>query len=318
MIALLLTVCFFLYLSEAAVDLHTIQWEDEFHRRLPANMSDSHRRLATNYLESIRTKVTPQALEEIIQKNKDYLKRTPFPHAMVDGLFPEDVLLAAAEEIPDNPQATPGGCVKGSTKCFIKDLRQQKKNAFEDESKMGPATLTLFAFMKSPMFVHFLEKLTGIESIVPDPHYRGSGVHQTLSGGFLRLHADFNRYEKYDMHRRVNAFIFLNPNWQDSYGGHLELWSRDLKHCEAKIRPDLGRFVVFSSTDFSYHGHPNPLTCPPNRSRRSLALYYYTHNRPKEECLNNDCYLAHSTLFQTGACKECSDKQCEKFAVYGN
>jgi Rps23 Pro-64 3,4-dihydroxylase Tpa1-like proline 4-hydroxylase len=152
--------------------------------------------------------------------------------------------------------------------------------------------------------------LLGIADLIPDPHFRGSGVHQTLPGGYLSVHADFNRYEKYDMHRRVNAFIFLNPNWQDSYGGHLELWSRNLRVCGAKIRPDFGRFVVFSSTDFSYHGHPSPLTCPTDRSRRSLALYYYTRTRPKTECMYNNCNSAHSTLFQTPACSSCSDERC--------
>jgi hypothetical protein len=112
------------------------------------------------------------------------------------------------------------------------------------------------------------------------------------------------------MHRRVNAFVFLNPNWNESYGGQLELWSKDLKSCGAKINPDIGRFVAFSSTDFSYHGHPHALTCPPDRSRRSLALYYYTKTRPTEECIENNCFAAHSTLFQTPMCAHCTDKQC--------
>jgi hypothetical protein len=41
--------------------------------------------------------------------------------------------------------------------------------------------------------------------------------------------------------------------------------------------------AMFSTTDYSYHGHPDPLSCPPDRSRRSLALYYYTNGRPAEE-----------------------------------
>ena len=73
-------------------------------------------------------------------------------------------------------------------------------------------------------------------------------MHQTLPGGKLAVHADFNRYEEYDMHRRVNVFIYLNPNWEESYGGHLELWSRDLKSCDQRVLPTMGRFVAFSST----------------------------------------------------------------------
>ncbi|RYH29545.1 2OG-Fe(II) oxygenase [archaeon] len=72
-------------------------------------------------------------------------------------------------------------------------------------------------------------------NIIPDPHYRDSGIHQTLRGGYLDIHADYNQYAQYDMHRRVNAFLFLNPNWPENYGGHLELWSPDLKLCNAKV-----------------------------------------------------------------------------------
>lgn len=94
------------------------------------------------------------------------------------------------------------------------------------------------------MFVKFLEKLTGIENLIADPHYRGSGIHQTLPGGFLNIHADFNRYIKYDMHRRVNLLLYMNPNWTESYGGHLELWSRDLQRCEQRILPTLGTVLL--------------------------------------------------------------------------
>ena len=155
----------------------------------------------------------------------------------------------------DNPYVNSLGCVQGSQKCYKTLSTQHKKSAYDDERYFGPATLSMFRTLRSQVFIEFLEQLTGIKDLIPDPEYRGSGIHQTLSGGYLKIHADFNRYEKYKMHRRVNVFVFLNPDWSPSYGGSLELWSKDLKSCGSKISPDLGRFVVFSSTDFSYHGN---------------------------------------------------------------
>ena len=261
------------------------------------------------YISSLKTTVTAAKLENILAANLNYSSKYPFPHTLFDGLFPEDVLRAVSLEIPDSPELTEDGCAKGSQKCYTTAL-QKSKNAFDDEQYFGPATLALFQTLKSEMFTRFLERLTGIEGLIPDPEYRGSGVHQTLSGGLLDIHADFNRYAKYDMHRRVNTFVFLNEDWKESYGGYLELWSKDLKSCGAKISPDMGRFVVFSSTDFSYHGHPHPLSCPQNRSRRSLALYYYTKTRPTNECIKNDCYASHSTLFQKTSCASCDERRC--------
>ena len=44
------------------------------------------------------------------------------------------------------------------------------------------------------------------------------------------------------------------------------------------------RAVVFNTTDWSWHGHPEPLRCPPGWTRRSIALYYYSNGRPDAEC----------------------------------
>lgn len=276
------------------------------------NLTTDHRRLRAEYWHKLHSLVKFKRLKEIIGNNSDYSQRYPFPHMYVDHIFPMEVLLAATEEIPDNPQKK-DGCVLNSQHCFKNAKTEKNKNAFDSDHSHGPATSALFAYLKSSQFIRFLESLTGIVDLIPDPHFRGSGVHQTLPGGYLNVHADFNRYKRYNLHRRVNVFIYLNPDWEDGYGGHLELWSRDLRSCGAMIRPDLGRLVVFSSTDFSYHGHPNALMCPLDRSRRSLAMYYYTTTRPSSECVWWSCDMKHSTLWQTPACESCSNKKCKRY-----
>ena len=118
-------------------------------------------------------------------------------------------------------------------------------------------------------------------------------MHQIEPGGKLAVHADFNRHPRNGIDRRLNALLYLNPDWRDEYGGHLQLWDRNMTKCEARIAPLFNRMVVFSTTDFSYHGHPDELTCPVGVTRKSLALYYYTNGRPKEEVSGE-----HSTLFR--------------------
>lgn len=80
-----------------------------------------------------------------------------------------------------------------------------------------------------------------------------------------------------DMHawRKLNMIVYLNDDWQESYGGHLQLWDADMKHCVKKVLPNFGRVVIFRTDMKSNHGHPDPLTCPPGRTRKSLATYYY-------------------------------------------
>lgn len=65
-----------------------------------------------------------------------------------------------------------------------------------------------------------------------------------------------------------------------------------MTRCEAKILPVFNRFMVFGTTDITYHGHPDPLQCPEGVTRKSLALYYFSNGRPAEEVSGQ-----HSTLF---------------------
>jgi Rps23 Pro-64 3,4-dihydroxylase Tpa1-like proline 4-hydroxylase len=143
------------------------------------------------------------------------------------------------------------------------------------------------------VFIDFLETLTGITGLLPDPHLWGGGLHQIQRGGFLKVHADFNRHERLDLDRRLNLLVYLNKDWKEEYGGQLELWSRDMKRCEERVLPVFNRCVVFSTTDTSYHGHPDELTCPEGWTRKSMALYYYTTGRSAEETSQS-----HSTLYQ--------------------
>jgi Rps23 Pro-64 3,4-dihydroxylase Tpa1-like proline 4-hydroxylase len=128
-----------------------------------------------------------------------------------------------------------------------------------------------------------MSALTGIDDLQPDPSYLGGGVHVSLRGGSLGVHSDFNLHPYSGMHRRVNALLFLNRNWDRSWHGQLELWSRELERPAVVVDPEFNRLVVFSITDDAFHGVPKPIECPPDRKRFSLALYYYTSDRPEQE-----------------------------------
>ena len=133
--------------------------------------------------------------------------------------------------------------------------------------------------MSSPPVLRFLEALTGIEGLIPDPYFGGAGPHQILPGGFLKVHADFNWHPLLKLDRRLNLLVYLNKDWREEYGGQLELWDRDMARCERQILPVFNRTVVFSTTDFSFHGHPRPLACPGGEEPQ-VGLVLLLHQRP--------------------------------------
>lgn len=228
--------------------------------------------------------VAPDVLLERARANRErYARAEPFPHVVIDDFFPVEALDAILAEFP-NPEGIDWQKFEAGT---------EKKLASKLESQLGERTRQFIWGLNSQVFVTFLETLTGIDGLIPDPHLWGGGLHQIVPGGFLKVHADFNRHEKLNLDRRLNLLLYLNRDWKEEYGGHLQLWTRDMSRCVVKVLPVFNRCVVFSTTDFSYHGHPDPLTCPQGRTRKSVAMYYYTNGRPAEE-ISGD----HSTLFK--------------------
>jgi Rps23 Pro-64 3,4-dihydroxylase Tpa1-like proline 4-hydroxylase len=224
------------------------------------------------------------ALEPIAERFKEsFATAQPFPHVVIDNLLPESVLDAVLAEFPEPEQV--------EWQQF--DKPTELKLALADTTQMGAATRNLLAEFNGQVFIQFLETLTGIDGLVPDPHYSGGGLHQIRAGGFLKIHADFNRHTRLQLDRRLNVLLYLNRDWPDEYGGKLELWDTKMTGAQKAVLPVFNRMVVFATTDHALHGHPEPLSCPPNRARRSLALYYYSNGRPESEVRGT-----HSTLFQ--------------------
>ena len=217
------------------------------------------------------------------QFSQSYAQATPFPHIIIDDFLPASLLDRILEEFPQ----------PGTINWQKFNNPAEKKLASNLELQMGEWTRVLLYQLNSSTFIKFLESLTGIEGIIPDPHFAGGGLHQIERGGFLKMHDDFNRHNKLKLDRRLNLLLYLNKDWKEEYGGYLELWDKDMTRCEQKILPIFNRCVIFSTTDFSYHGHPEPLTCPEGETRKSLALYYYSNGRPAEEVSGT-----HTTVFK--------------------
>jgi Rps23 Pro-64 3,4-dihydroxylase Tpa1-like proline 4-hydroxylase len=226
-------------------------------------------------------------LQALAKNNRDkYITAAPFPHIYFDNVFPEEVLNTILEEFP--------GAAQIDWQRY--NNRQELKLASRNEMEYGSFTRHFIHTLNSRPFLDFLENLTGIRNLIPDPALEGGGLHQILRGGLLKIHADFNKHPATGLDRRLNVLIYLNKDWEEEYGGHFELWDRNMEQAQVKILPLFNRMAVFSTTSFSYHGHPDPLNCPENRSRKSIALYYYTNGRPAEEVDPSLGY--HSTLFK--------------------
>lgn len=202
---------------------------------------------------------------------RDYQTDDPFPHIVIDEFM---------------------------SKTFIKDLElemqyvsaneqwryeteehydQVLKRWIREPNYMSPLLKSACNYFSSQEFIDILERITGFKNLVADPNLYGGGFHETGSGGRLEIHHDFTDHiiMGNQMYRQVNLLIYLNEDWDPSWGGQLELWSRDVKEMVKQIDLHQNRAVIFS-IDGAPHGHPHPLACPGDVTRKSLAFYYYT------------------------------------------
>ena len=202
------------------------------------------------------------------ERTTEYAAAAPFPHAVFDGLFDPAQLERVADEFPalDDPRwTTYQGAAEGG------------KQEASDSEDWGPAVRELISELCAPSWVHFVEELTGLDELVPDPH--GGGMHQNGPGARLDVHVDFNRHPELPLERLVNVIVYLNPSWTDQDGGTLELWTETER--VRSIQPLFNRCVVLSASQRSFHGHPVPVAegidpaTGETRRRRSIALYYY-------------------------------------------
>jgi hypothetical protein len=217
------------------------------------------------------------------EKAEQYKNAKPFPHIYFDDFLPLEAAEAALRDFPEPKQLT----------WTEFDKPTERKLASDEVEKLPSSVRDVLYFLNSRPMLQFLEVLTGIQGVISDPYYVGGGLHQIKPGGNLEVHADFNFHTKLKLDRRINVLVYLNKDWKEEYGGHFELWNRDMTAAEQKILPLFNRCAIFSTTSYSYHGHPTPLSCPPDRTRKSMATYYYSNGRPEEEIGDS-----HSTLFQ--------------------
>lgn len=229
-----------------------------------------------------------QSLNNIADANKNiYASAEPFPFITFPNFFNPEILEAVLKEFPDLSQAD----------AVSFNNQNEIKFAGKGESTFANQTKSFMHYLNSEPFLKFIQTITGIdEMLIGDPYFVGGGLHEIKRGGLLKVHADFNKHRESGLDRRVNLLIYLNKEWNEEYGGHFELWDRQMKSCAKKILPTFNTLALFTTTDFSYHGHPEPLNCPDHMSRKSLALYYYSNGRPDSEV--NPEIGDHSTLFR--------------------
>lgn len=158
----------------------------------------------------------------------------------------------------------------------------QKKFGLTNKKLMGKNTRLIIEELSSSNFIEWLSDLTGLDGLIVDPFLDRAGLHKIYKNGYLNVHTDEQSHTKHKYwKRRLNLLFYLSPDYEESWGGQLELWDYKKRKLIESIAPVFNRCIIFATNENSYHGHPKPLNCPEGTARRSLAIYYYQKtNKP--------------------------------------
>lgn len=188
-----------------------------------------------------------------------YKSAKPFPHVVLDEMFSSDLLDQLVDEIP----------TLNREKWVSHNEDRLVKSNLRSAIDLGEAGYELTAFLHSAMFLYFLSEVTGIWGLLPDPYLGGSGYHVLPPGGKFDVHVDRNTDHGTGLTRRLAMLIYLNRNWDHTYGGQLELWNADGTRCERVIEPAFNKTLIFEIGDQNFHG-VRPVACPPG-DRKSVV-----------------------------------------------
>jgi hypothetical protein len=208
---------------------------------------------------------------------RQFAAAQPFRHVVIESFFDEDFCNTLLAEFPAFEQGNSIG----------DDGRKGGKSTVERIKALGPAFRALDQVIQTQEFLDLIGRICSIEKLLYDPFYLGGGTHENRHGQSLQAHVDFNYHPSERWHRRLNLIVYLNPSWNPAWGGNLELYRDPYKDAEpaARIAPAMNRCVIFETTESSWHGF-DKIALPPEdvgKSRKSIALYFYSRERPAEE-----------------------------------
>ena len=206
---------------------------------------------------------------KIFDKELNNFSDTPFPHLYIDNFFEKEFANTLLSSFP-SLESKDWECTEDQ------GIEIKMRSKWNSEFDIPEYIVDAIRIMNSAPFLKELSKTLDIPKLIPDPYFSGGGLNVSVTGGLLDVHVDGNYHDATGLHRRVNAILYLNPDWKKDWGGEFGLYDSEGEDLIKRIAPLHNRFLAFDTNDFSFHGLPDPLNFPEGNARRSIILYYYT------------------------------------------
>jgi hypothetical protein len=232
------------------------------------------------------------------------LETSPFKYVVIDDFLSDQLANDAMASFPPLTDAS-------WEHSKDQGIEVKSRTTWKSEFDIPEHIIDVVRIANSSLLLSAMSDLFGIPKLMPDPYFSGGGLNVSEKNGHLDVHVDGNYHDASGLNRRMNLLIYLNPNWEENWGGEFGIYSEDGRTLVRSVAPIFNRCVIFDSHDKSFHGLPNPINFPINDPRRSIILYYYTKDqRPGDQVVIDE---PHSALWRS---KGLHDKRGSKTRPY--
>ncbi len=198
---------------------------------------------------------------------QEFMKENQINSCYIDDLLDENQVREIYTAFPDKKEML-----------RLKDLREYKYVGIQVGNYNPILSEIIYAF-QDPQVVKIISEITGFPALFPDEYLYAGGVSLMEHGCFLNPHLDNSHDKDRDKYRVLNLLYYVTPDWQQEYGGNLEIWDRGLKEECRTIHSKFNRLVIMATNKTSIHSvskvtHPGQRCCVSN---------YYFSQQPAEE-----------------------------------
>ncbi len=193
---------------------------------------------------------------------KDFSKQNQINSCYIDDLLPIEIAEEIYSKFPSPEEMA-----------IHKSLRENKRVAAQMDLYDPLLEEIVFAF-QDERIVKVAEEITGLKEMVPDENLYAGGISLMAKNNFLNPHLDNSHDNERKMYRVLNLLYYVTPDWEEGYGGNLELWDKGVKNKQRTVFAKFNRLVLMITNKTSYHSVSKVI----HEGKRCCVSNYYFSN----------------------------------------
>jgi Rps23 Pro-64 3,4-dihydroxylase Tpa1-like proline 4-hydroxylase len=228
-----------------------------------------------------RAKIADFVVERLerckIELRAEFQTPDRIPSFQLKNLLPPELALEVFQRFP-----TPD-------KMMLKRSLKEHKHVAAQMDVYDPLLEEAVYAFQDKRIVQLVSEITGIRALEPDVDLYAGGISAMSQGAYLRPHLDNSHDKDRERYRVINLLYYVSPDWQEEYGGCLQLWDDGPRGTPRTIPSFFNSLVVMATNKHSWHSVNEVLH---DGTRCCVSNYYFSKLSPA------DADYFHATSFR--------------------